>query len=366
MRNKVANFIMSFVIILIIVILCLFGSIIWKEIASLNEVKAPENFQTVFSDEVAENNTKKNQNVNDNNGILSGIEDANSNNNIINSNRFFYNQLEEPSKIIYDAMEKNKEAMKTGTYKIDFGDTFHSILEQANGQEKLGEYYQSAIEAYTYDNPDVFYLNPNKMYINVETTTSIRGNKYDVYINNGSQRSYLIDEFYSKEQLNVAIQEIEQKKNEIITQRSGNAYQDIKMVHDYLVDTIEYDESVSKPNIYNIYGALVNGEAVCEGYARAFKFIMDELGIPCVLVIGEGTNSKGKIENHAWNYVQLDNRWYAIDTTWDDPIVVGGGKASKSSRYKYFLKDRATFLKDHTPNGQFTADGKIFEYPELY
>ena len=65
---------------------------------------------------------------------------------------------------------------------------------------------------------------------------------------------------------------------------------------------------------------------------------MDEMQIPCVLVIGEGTNSQGKTENHAWNYVLVNGIWYAIDTTWDDPVVSGGGRASKESRYKFFLE----------------------------
>ena len=68
------------------------------------------------------------------------------------------------------------------------------------------------------------------------------------------------------------------------------------MVHDYLVNNVEYDTSISQSNIYDIYGALVNNVAVCEGYARAFKYIMDEMNIPCVLVIGQGKKIlKGKL-----------------------------------------------------------------------
>ena len=154
-------------------------------------------------------------------------------------------------------------------------------------------------------------------------------------------------------------------KNNIIANKTGNAYDDIKMVHDYLVNNVEYDTSISQSNIYDIYGALVNNVAVCEGYARAFKYIMDEMNIPCVLVIGQGKNSQGQTENHAWNYVELNNKWYAIDVTWDDPVVTGGGGASKESRYKYFLKGSNTFLQDHVPSGQFTPNGKVFEYPDI-
>ena len=364
--KKLATVIMTIVIILIIAILCIFGNIIWKEIVSLKEAREPENFQTVFSEETSNNkNTEKTENSTNN--LFSEIEDPNQNLNYnqVNVDKYFYNQLEEQSKTIYRAMEINKENMKTGTYVVNFGNEFYSVLEQENGQEKLGYYYQSAIEAYTYDNPDVFYLNPNKMYLNIETTTSIRGNTYNVYISNKNEDNYLIDEFSSKAQVDLAIQEIEKKKNEILSKRSKDTLDNIKMVHDYLVDNISYDESISRPHIYNIYGALVNNVAVCEGYARSFKYLMDALEIPCVVVIGEATNSNGETENHAWNYVQLDSRWYAIDATWDDPVIVGGGSLNNASKYKYFLKDGSTFSKDHIPSGQFTPDGKIFEYPSL-
>ena len=279
--------------------------------------------------------------------------------------KYFYNQLDEKSRIIYRAFESNKEQMKTGTYQIELGTSFSDVLSQSNGQEKLGEYYQSAIEAYTYDNAEVFYLSPRKMYLNIETTTKGGDSTYNVYINSGSEANYLTEEFNSKQAIDQAISQIEQVKNQILQNKTGNTYEDIKMIHDYLVDTINYDSSLSKQNIYNIYGALVNRECVCEGYARAFKYLLDELDIPCVMIIGTATNSQGETENHAWNYVQLNGAWYAVDTTWDDPVVVGGGTASEESKYKYFLVGREVMDQDHSPSGQFTDDGKIFSYPNL-
>ena len=300
---------------------------------------------------------------------ISSIEKNNSNTNTDYSNvqvdKYFYNQLDEKSRIIYRAFESNKEQMKTGTYQIELGTSFSDILSQSNGQEKLGEYYQSAIEAYTYDNPEIFYLSPKKMYLNIETTTRGGVSTYNVYINSGNEVNYLTDEFNSKQAIDQAITQIEQMKNQIIQNRTGNTYEDVKMVHDYLVDNISYDSSLSKQNIYNIYGALVNRECVCEGYARAFKYLLDELNIPCVMVIGTATNSQGETENHAWNYVQLNGNWYAVDSTWDDPVVIGGGTASEESRYKYFLVGREVIDQDHSPSGQFTEGGKIFSYPNV-
>ncbi len=369
MKSKFISVIMAIIVLLIICVLCIFGMIFWEEIKSFETGIIPEDFQTVISDtyNTIDTNLETPEIIENS---LDLMEDKDTSNNSIDYSsvtidRYFYNQLSSQSQIIYKAFEANKENLKTGNYEIKLGDSFTNILSKENGQEELGQYYQTAFEAFNYDNPDVFYLNPNKMYLNIETTTSISGKKYNVYINSGNKGSYLTDEFSSEVEVNNAINEVEQIKKQIVSNRTQNAYENIKMVHDYLVNNLEYDTSISKPHIYTIYGALVNRVCVCEGYARAFKYIMDELKIPCVLVIGKGTNSQGQTENHAWNYVQLNGKWYAIDTTWDDPVIYGNGKISRESKYKYFLKGSKNFNQDHSPSGQFTQNGKVFNYPEI-
>lgn len=370
MKSKFTNFIMVIIVLLIIAVVGIFGAIILQEIKSLDVAMEPEEFETIASNRPKEEvENIKTPNIVEND-TLNQLEKMNSNNpkvdyNNVNVDKYFFNQLSEESKTIYRALESNRENMKTGTYRIDLGDIFSDLLSTENGQTTLGDYYQSAIEAYTYDNPDIFYLSPNKMYLNIEKTTTIFKTTYNVYIDNGQETNYLVDEFPSKQYVDEAINKIENVKNSIISHKTGNTYNDVKMVHDYLVDNIEYDTSIARANIYDVYGALVNGTCVCEGYARSFKYIMDNMEIPCVLVIGKATNSQGETENHAWNYVNVNGSWYAIDTTWDDPVVLNGGKASTASRTKYFLKGSSTINNDHVPSGQFTEGGKVFNYPVL-
>ena len=371
MRSRIATFFIVIVTILIIAVFGIFGMIIWKEFKNLQIGTEVEGVKTEISENQNKNTIDKDIKIPE---IIENpfdeIQDSTQNPSInvdysnVTVDKYFYNQLEEPSKTIYKAFESNKENMKSGTYRIDFGNGFSNILNQANGSDLLGKYYQSAIEAYTYDNPEIFYLSPNKMYLNIETTTIGSNVTYNVFINNGNENNYFIDEFTSQGQVESAINQIEQTKNQILQNRSENTYDNIKMVHDYLVENIEYDTTISQSNIYNVYGALVNGRAVCEGYARSFKYLMDELGIPCTLVIGTGTNSQGETENHAWNYVQLNGNWYAIDCTWDDPVS-STGYVSQNSKYRYFLKGSNDFSKDHKPSGQFTEGGKVFSYPEI-
>ena len=95
---------------------------------------------------------------------------------------------------------------------------------------------------------------------------------------------------------------------------------------------------------------------------------MDELNIPCIIACGIGKNSSGAAESHAWNYVQVDEQWYAIDVTWDDPVVpehlVGKAVVSEEDRYQYYLKGANKFFEDHFEDGNIVGEAN-FKYPTL-
>ena len=364
MKSKLASFIKALITISIIVILIYIGINICNEVLKPNIADDVQEFVSniTISGEITYKNT------NDSGKIESLVsssenEDNNLNNGNIQTYKYFYNQLDEYSKIIYDSMEKNKENMKTGTYEINLGTKFSTLLSKNNGAEELAKYYQSAIESYTYDNPDIFYIDFGKMYLNIETTTKGKNTTYKVFLNSGNYDNYLIDEFSSKEEIEEALNNIQKIKAYFIQNKKETTYENIKIVHDYLVESIEYDENAL--HSHNLYGALVDKKTVCEGYAKSFKYLMDVLEVPCTIVIGNATNTEGEIESHAWNYVELNGIWYAVDCTWDDPIIIGPGFLINSSKYKYFLKGQEQFKKTHIPNGQFTEEGKVFEFPNL-
>ena len=280
------------------------------------------------------------------------------------ADNFFYAQLNNTEKNIYDGLENNKENLKTGKYAIQYGDNFTDVLSQENGGDILGVYYQNAIEAFLQDNPEVFYINANKMYMNMQTITKGKKVTYNCYIDMGNQSNYYADGFYSYEQVQTAVNEVENKKDKIINSLSGSTYEKISKVHDYLVDNISYDTTYSNIGTYSIYGALAKNICVCEGYAKAFKYILDDIGIPCELIKGVGTTSTGEQENHAWNDVYIDGNWYAIDVTWDDPIIRGGSLTQKL-KYKYFLVGSTELYKDHTEDNKYISGSGTFSNPVL-
>lgn len=78
-------------------------------------------------------------------------------------------------------------------------------------------------------------------------------------------------------------------------------YEKLVYLHDTLAARIEY---VDTENAHNIYGALVNGKAVCEGYAEALQYLLHRVGIDAFLAIGSSyvPNSDTTV-GHEWNYV---------------------------------------------------------------
>lgn len=125
----------------------------------------------------------------------------------------------------------------------------------------------------------------------------------------------------------------------------------VKAVHDWLVKNVayDYDNYVLKtiPNSsYGIAGPILYGKAVCQGYAEAFEYFMDVLGIECEMVTGTADNGSGIWTGHAWNKVKLNESWYYIDVTWNDPLPDRGANVYW---YKYYLIADPTFGGDHSP-----------------
>lgn len=126
-------------------------------------------------------------------------------------------------------------------------------------------------------------------------------------------------------------------------------YEKVKSIHDEICKMTTYTSGV--PMAHQPTGVFLNGQAVCEGYAEAFKLLCDRENIPCILVVGTGDGGA-----HEWNYVQMeDGKWYGMDVTWDDQ--------DDSTYYDYFLTGsesiNAVFGKTKFGNGTETTGDHI-------
>lgn len=89
------------------------------------------------------------------------------------------------------------------------------------------------------------------------------------------------------------------------------------ILHDELARRVSY--VTDAPHAHDSYGAIVDGEAVCEGYAEAFQYLLRRAGIQSFIITGASANpGTGASEGHAWNAVRIDGKYYHADLTWDD------------------------------------------------
>ncbi|MBR3788839.1 MAG: hypothetical protein IKJ86_02490 [Clostridia bacterium] len=90
---------------------------------------------------------------------------------------------------------------------------------------------------------------------------------------------------------------------------------------EYDYDTLKYDYSNMPRSSYNAYGVLVLRDAVCMGYALAYDYLLEQVGIKTLYCSSDTLN-------HAWNIVYIDNTPYHVDVTWDDPVWDMYGRVS--------------------------------------
>ena len=100
-------------------------------------------------------------------------------------------------------------------------------------------------------------------------------------------------------------------------------------------------QTCALPICYTAYGALLEGRAVCQGYAQLTYKMLREAGLSCYVITGQANNGS-RTEDHAWNIVKVGKKWYYLDTTWDDPA---GGE--DVLRYDYFLIGSDKMDQDH-------------------
>ena len=286
---------------------------------------------------------------------------------------YFYNQLSKSpmAKKFYNAlvaMEK-EGLLKSGTDEYDLIEsgvlTEEEVMRYINNADStILVAFGAARDAFIFDNPSLFYVNAD----NFSVTIGTKSGKAYATLGTGRDDSYSITEEWKKkpEVVQEAIDAYQKKVKEIAegAKTKGESVVDrIAYVNEWLCNNVEYsfcEKHENGKDVYpdgklfcdlrgTAYGSLINGKGVCESFARGFKAVMDELNIPCVLVYGTGAG-----EPHMWNYVQIDSRWYAIDTTWNN--------TSKSS-LRYYLKGKVDFEHDHISSG-ILSDFE-FVYPQL-
>ena len=138
-----------------------------------------------------------------------------------------------------------------------------------------------------------------------------------------------IEHIYSNSDIKLIEAKVKEVESEIWNNSMSNEDK-IKEAHNYIINNSKYDKDRSDNNIVRYksdtaYGTLLEGYSLCGGYTDAMELFLEDMGVK---------SYKISSENHVWNAVNLDNAWYHLDLTWDDPITTDG---SDILEYNFFL-----------------------------
>lgn len=236
-----------------------------------------------------------------------------------------------------------------------------------NKQDLYNIYYtaiNSGNNSFTFYCPDKYKtcINDIKYLANDQTTLSNINNfvhpynsfnRIETEYDNLGKVTIKIHHIYTKEDINKINEKINTLKNELYN-NSLEIKEQIKIIHDYIINNSKYDSDRSDKNIIKYksdiaYGPLFEGYAICGGYTDLMAIFLNDLNIE---------NYKVSSPNHVWNAVKIDNTWYNLDLTWDDPITSDG---SDFLGYNYFLISTNELLKLETTEHNFDS----FIYKEV-
>jgi hypothetical protein len=242
----------------------------------------------------------------------------------------------------------------------------------------LGYSISRGKEAFTgFDNPDMFWLNIEKLDIGVKGDYNSKTNELILTVTLKAKDSTYpyISGYSSYDEVKADYDAMMSTVDEIIDGIPANAtdFQKLTYFNDWLVEHNTYNPYVSKGEdskasliAWTPVSAFVYGESedttkypVCEGYAEALKMLCSRVGIKNLCCVST---------THKWNIVELDGKLYYADPTWNDPTNTS---SNSYYRYKYLLISSDTMAEnDKTINHDldtdlFNQDGADIEYPTV-
>lgn len=229
--------------------------------------------------------------------------------------RYFYERL------VADVYVVGNNKNDKGLYSID-----KIYLNDSLDESEI----RVVLSAYKNDHPEVFWLSNQFAYIPYDNTEI---------------------QLYSV----ISPDDIKKKSEELITAikffmnkipAGLSEFERELKIHDLLLSTCVYNDTVETTSDdwrpFSIYGALVSGSAVCEGYSKAIQYLMSMFGIECNTL-----NGMGRGNPHQWNTVKIDGEWYHLDATWNDTT-------DSNIYYDYFNVSDEVLLYDHEIAPMFT------------
>ena len=104
--------------------------------------------------------------------------------------------------------------------------------------------------------------------------------------------------------------------------KAPDPLQTAKYIHDRLCSQITYIDDETTDEDDTAVGAILNGEANCDGYSDAFYLISSLAGLNVRYQHGDSLDKRTPDSrtsvSHLWNLLEIDGNWHMVDVTWDD------------------------------------------------
>ncbi len=275
---------------------------------------------------------------------------------------------------VYKAFEsiENSGSFKTGI--VDYNATENGVFVAEDveayveqGNSKVPVAFSAGRDAYLMDNPDLFYWD----LFSVSLSAGVQNGAYVAYFDTSRTENTYLGDIDTEQEIITAVNEYEAAIKVVVDgakAAGSDAKTQIEYVNKYIAENTEYSfgteiidgHNVSTPAaayVSTSYGALVNGKAICGGYAKAFKAVLDRLEIPCVCIQGYGlSGGSSEFIAHMWNAVKVDGQWYGVDPTWNDT----SGKLDK-----WMLVGSKAMAQTHVEDNVVSSSGYQLQYPAL-
>lgn len=266
---------------------------------------------------------------------------------IAEQNYYQYNALNDLEKTIYDELNR-------AVRKFD-----ESV--QLNSYHCSGDMVVKVYAALMADYPQYFFLtkncsyvyDPNKQSVKKILLTYTDGTTTDQYDAKGNRvstanRTVITDKIHTFDSMiSEVIKRIPTNSSELEKE---------KIIYKFIQSHVTYDmqaaalvddpNGIQVPHAYDVYGAMCEKNAVCEGYAKLFQYLCYCVGINSTVVLGTSSG-----DPHMWNCVEIDSKWYMLDVTWDDC-----GKDNLYC-YRYFNLTESQMSENHS------ADYSVLKVP---
>lgn len=249
----------------------------------------------------------------------------------------YFSKVEEtPNGSKYKTYYNSLSRVEKQAYNLILNDIYdlpEKILIPDLDEKQLDEVFKALLN----DNPDLIFLG-RKCKLTPEL--------WNDYIS--------FDYIMTREEYKEKKREMEEKRDVIIASLSNpdNAWQTELEIHDYIISHCSYKLEDDNYTYSSAYGCLINGQAACEGYSKAAKYIFDKVGIESALISGKANGNGEKAGDHMWNIVKIDDEYYHLDCTWDDPV---SKEAQPLVLHTYFNVTETTISINHS---DFSLDFK--------